>query len=131
MKLLAIAPLLVVPLTFVAVLLSATPRVPFPRVELPDEALERDHCTWSCHNYGCHHASKLPDALTSDASLFGWTVRALHRMGDALSPKDTFVGYGAVNLAVFCVGWPGAMYALWGFALRTRAARLALRRGRA
>ena len=128
MKLLAIAPLVLVPLVFSAVLWSARPAVAFPRRELPDEAFTPDHCTWSCHNRGCRHASKLPDALTSDAHLFGWAVSALHRMGDAVSPDATFVGYGAVNLAVFCVAWPGAMYGLWVFALRPRAARRALER---
>lgn len=128
MKLLAVAPLVLVPLVFSAVLAAARPSVAFPRRELPDEAFSPDHCNWSCHNHGCRHASKLPDALTSDAHLFGWAVEALHRMGDAVSPSNTFVGYGAVNLAIFCAAWPGAMFGLWVFALRTRASRRALER---
>jgi hypothetical protein len=47
-------------------------------------------------------------------------VRALHSAGDRASPGDHNVGYGAMNLIVFCGLWPGAMYALYLIALRQR-----------
>lgn len=128
MKALAFAPLLVVPLLFVLVLRSGPSPAPLVRTSLPDEAFTPAHCNWSCHNHGCRHAPHLPDFLTSDRHLFGATVRALHAWGDAISPDDSFAGYGAANLFVFCAAWPGAMLAMWAFALRTRARRIALTR---
>jgi hypothetical protein len=50
--------------------------------------------------------------LTGDAYLFGGTIRGLYALGRAFSP-DRARGYGAANLVVFCLLWPGLMYGLW------------------
>ncbi|MEZ4299608.1 MAG: hypothetical protein R3B70_31960 [Polyangiaceae bacterium] len=50
----------------------------------------------------------------------GWTVRALRAAGNSAMPSQGLAGYGAVNLAVFCVLWPGAMFALYILAVRQR-----------
>lgn len=121
-----LAPLVVVPLLFVAVLRSGESPAPFARTAIPDAPFVSSQCTWACHNRGCRHTPVLPSVLTGDDWLFGGTVRALHRLGDSLSPDDSFAGYGAVNVALFCAAWPAVMFALWVAALRTRAKRQAL-----
>jgi hypothetical protein len=121
--LLALAPLVLVPLVFVAVLRSGARPIPFPRVEVPDEPFVRDHCTWSCANHGCRHVAALPPILTDDTGLFGWAVRELHKSGDAISPEDSFRGYRAINLAIFCAAWPAVMFALWAGTIRARSRR--------
>ena len=50
-------------------------------------------------------------------------------VGRGLS-ADRRMGYGAANLLLFCVVWPGAMYALWVVAWRQRSAIRAARAGR-
>jgi hypothetical protein len=116
----ALAPLVLTPLLFLPVLRSGSPPAPLARAVLPQESLSPGHCTWYCHNHGCPHHPVLPSALSGDDGLFGWTVEALHSGGDALSPRTPGVGYGAVNLAVFCAAWPAGMYALWLVALQQR-----------
>lgn len=76
----------------------------------PPSSFSPDRCTRHCHDRGCRHEPVLPASLTSSQGLFGDTVRALHVMGRAtgLGPN---VGYGVVNIVIFCVLWPGAM--LW------------------
>jgi hypothetical protein len=115
-----LAPLVLVPLVFVAVMRSGAPPAPFARKEIPDEPFIRDRCTWFCHNHGCSHGAQLPGTLTGDTGLFGWAVRVLHRSGDAISPADSFLGYRAMNLAVFCAAWPAATFGLWVGAVRAR-----------
>ncbi len=124
--LLAIAPLIAVPAAFALVLATGSPTV---RTAIPNEAHARDHCTWHCHNYGCPHTPRLPLPLAGDQGLFGATIRRLKTAGTVLVPSAPFVGYGVVNLAVFCVAWPGLMYALYLVALRQRRKIIALRRG--
>lgn len=103
---------------------------PLARGATPQEPFVREYCTWACHNHGCQHRPVLPQALAGDAGLFGYTIRALRAAGRAAS-SDGRVGYGAANLLVFCVLWPGAMYALLLVGLRQRAALRSLRaRGR-
>jgi hypothetical protein len=116
----AVAPLLLTPLLFVAVLRSGPVAAPLARRALPQETYDADHCTWYCHNHGCPHGPVLPSVLSGDDGLFGWTVDALHAGGDRVSPHATGIGYGVVNLAVFCAAWPGGMLALWIVALRQR-----------
>jgi hypothetical protein len=105
---------------------ATAPGVPFARTNLPREAWRADRCTWACHNRGCRHRPKLPAALTGDRGLFGATIRGLYAVGGGLS-GDRFVGYGAANILLLCVGWPGLMYGLWVVAWRQH---LALRAGR-
>ena len=62
----------------------------------------------------------LPAFLVGDDGLFGWTVGALYALGHVLVPGRGGLGYGAANLLVFCVIWPGVMYALYVVALRQR-----------
>ncbi len=126
----ALLPLFVVPLLFVLTLRSSATPAPLVRSELPDEPFVSDRCNWSCHNRGCRHAPKLPAFLTADDQLFGDAVRGLYQLGGALMPGDTFGGYGAANLLVFCALWPGGMFALWCIGLRQRD-RLRARRRRA
>jgi hypothetical protein len=125
---LAVAPLVATALLFVAVLRSGSPPAPLARTAIPQEPYAADRCSWWCHNHGCRHRPVLPAALTGDAGLFGWTVRALHAVGRAVAPRSPALGYGAANLAVFCVLWPGTMYALWIVALRQRSRISASRR---
>jgi hypothetical protein len=125
-RLAILAPLLLVPLLFVAVLRSGDPPAPFARATIPDERFESSRCTWACHNRGCRHPPVLPSVLTGDEYLFGWAVRGLHGWGDSLAPGDSFAGYRAANLALFCAAWPAAMFALWVAALHMRARRRAL-----
>ncbi len=127
----SLAPLLAVPLLFLALIRSGPAPAPLARRALPQEAYEPARCTWYCHNHGCPHHPRLGAFLSGDDGLFGWTVDALHAAGDIVSPSAPGAGYGAVNLAVFCALWPGAMYALWVIAVRQRARILALRRSRA
>jgi hypothetical protein len=124
----ALAPLVLTPLLFVAVLRGPSPPAPLARGALPLEGYAPDHCTWYCHNHGCRHRPALGAFLSGDAGLFGWTIRALHAAGDSVSPGAPGVGYGAVNLAAFCVLWPAGMYGLWIVALRQRLRLRALRR---
>ncbi|MDI1431363.1 hypothetical protein [Polyangium sorediatum] len=124
--LLAIAPLVVVPAAFTAVLATGSPVL---RATIPIEAHARSHCTWHCHNHGCTHAPHLPRALAGDEGVYGATIAGLKAAGKAVVPKDPHVGYGVVNLAVFCVAWPGIMYALYLVALAQRRKIRALRRG--
>jgi hypothetical protein len=126
----ALAPLALTLLLFLAVLRSGPVPAPLARSFLPVEAYSPARCTWYCHNHGCRHRPVLPAFLSGDGGLFGWTVRALHAGGDALSPRARGVGYGAVNLAVFCAGWPAATVALWIIALRQRRLLRALRAAR-
>ncbi len=72
-----------------------------------------DECTRDCHNRGCRHDPLLPDFFTSNRGLFGRAVMALHAMGDS-SGLGRCRGYGAANLVVFCVIWPGLMLLLVG-----------------
>ncbi|MDC3959032.1 hypothetical protein [Polyangium jinanense] len=124
--LLAIAPLALVPAAFTAVLATGSPVL---RAAIPIEAHARDHCTWHCHNHGCSHAPSLPLALAGDGGLYGKTIAGLKAAGKAVVPSAPHVGYGVVNLALFCVAWPGLMYALYLVALSQRRKLLALRRG--
>lgn len=124
--LLAMAPLVAVPGAFIAVLATGSPIL---RSSIPIEGHARDHCTWHCHNHGCFHAPKLPRVLAGDDGLYGATIAGLKAAGKAVVPGAPHVGYGVVNLAVFCVAWPGIMYALYLVALRQRRKILALRRG--
>lgn len=121
-------PLLVVPATFVAVLRSGEP-APLVRSALPAEPYRPDRCTWYCHNHGCPHRAKLPRVLAGDDGLFGSTIIALKRAGSALVPSNPAVGYGVVNLLVFCVLWPGLMFGLLAVAVRQRRSIRALREG--
>jgi hypothetical protein len=106
------------------------PSVPLARRQIPREARLAQRCTWACHNRGCTHAPRLPAALTSDRYLFGATIDGLYTLGRALS-SDRARGYGAANILVFCVAWPGLMYALWVAVWRQRAELAALRAKRA
>jgi hypothetical protein len=117
---LAVLPLVVTALVFVAVV-ESQPGTPLLRRAIPDEPFVAARCTWRCHNRGCRHTPWLPPLLTSDAGWFGGTLRLFHRMGDALSPRDHGVGYGAANLIVFVVAWPALMYGLYLIALWQRA----------
>jgi hypothetical protein len=117
---LAVAPLVLTPVLFVAVLRGPSPAAPLARCALPQEGYAPGRCTWYCHNHGCPHRPVLGRFLSGDDGLFGWTVRALHAAGDFVSPRARSVGYGAVNLGVFCGLWPAGMYALWLVALRQR-----------
>jgi len=123
----AVAPLVLTPLLFVAALRGASPPAPLARGTLPAEAYDPAHCTWYCHNHGCPHRPALGRFLAGDDGLFGRTVGALHAAGDAVSPRARGIGYGAVNLVVFCAAWPAGTYALWIVALRQRRALAALR----
>jgi hypothetical protein len=125
----AVAPLVLVPLLFVAVLRSGEP-APYWRHSLPREAARPDRCTWACHNHGCRHRPVLPRLLSGDDGLFGATIRLLHGMGRVMAPGRGNVGYGAANLLVFCLVWPAGMYALWLVAWRQRRRLRELRRGR-
>ena len=89
-----------------------TPGVVFMRRTLPHPTRHAERCNWDCHNHGCSHRPKLPAVLTSDAYVFGATVRGLYVLGRLFS-RDRFEGYGAANLVVFCLLWPALMYALW------------------
>jgi len=124
--LLAIAPLLVVPAAFTAVLATGSPAL---RTAIPVEAQTRDHCTWHCHNHGCAHVPRLPRVLAGDEGLYGATIGGLKAAGKAVVPGAPFVGYGVVNLAFFCVLWPGLMYALYLVALWQRRKIIEYRRG--
>ncbi len=99
---------------------------PLARGAIPREPFVRERCTWACHNHGCRHRPRLPLALAGDEGLYGATIRALQAAGRAAS-HDERLGYGAANLLVFCVLWPGAMYALLLLGLRQRAALRELR----
>jgi hypothetical protein len=116
----AVAPLIVVMTIFASILASEPPlfRTDAPH-PIPREPKVAERCTWYCHNNGCPHASRLPDALTSDAGLFGYTVRALSAAGHRVSSRRGF-GYRAVNLVVFVLVWPGVMHVLAVVALRQR-----------
>lgn len=114
------------PLALFAATLALPPAVPFPRREIPRVDARRDHCNWSCHNRGCRHRARLPAALTGDDGLYGATIRGLFRLGAKLHP-NRMRGYGLANLLVFCIAWPGVMYALWVVAWRQRAALVARR----
>lgn len=123
----AIAPLVLTPLLFLAVLRSGPLPAPLARHGLPFEAYDASRCTWYCHNHGCPHAPKLPAILAGDRGLFGWTIHTLHAGGNVVSPRAPGAGYGVMNLAVFCALWPAGMFALWVVALRQRRRIRALR----
>ncbi len=101
----------VVLLLAIFVYVVATPSFTL-RTHLPVEALNPLRCTWFCHNHGCPHMAKLPAWLTSDAGLFGQTIKALYGLGASIS-KTRGIGYGLANLLVYCVLWPTVTYALW------------------
>lgn len=121
-------PVALVAAIFWAVLHSGP--APFPRTAIPKEPYVRDRCTWICHNRGCRHPARLPGWLTDDSGLFGQTVGALHQAGSAILPTRPNEGYGLVNLLLFCVVWPGAMWLLLGLALNQRLRLRELRRSR-
>ena len=128
--LLALLPVLVTALIFTAVLAVPGPDghpTPFPRGTIPREAFQAERCTWDCHNHGCKHNPRLPGWLSGDEGLFGWAVRALHRGGSAMLPGRPREGYGLINLLIFCVVWPAAM---WGLYLVALGQRRRLREGR-
>lgn len=86
----------------------------------PTEARLASACSRACHSGGgCRHDPVLPDAITSDAGLFGDAIRGLYGVG-SLSGLSAAEGYGAANLAIFCALWPGGMLALVGIGLRQR-----------
>ncbi len=118
----SIAPVCLVPLLFVIVL--ALGRSPLVRTEIPDEPRVAQRCSWYCHNHNCPHHAVLPAVFSGDRGLYGKTISALHAAG-----QGTNEGYALANLALFCVAWPGAMWALWIIAVRQRA-RLRLRAAR-
>lgn len=128
--LLDFAPLMIVPVLFVLVLHAGSPAAPL-RTSIPSEPSRRDRCTWYCHNHGCRHVPVLPAFLAGDKGLFGKTIVALHTPGNVLVPGRPDLGYGAANLIVFCIVWPGGMYALYLVALRQRRRLHELRRERA
>ena len=105
------------------------PAVPLARTGIPHERFERDRCTWDCHNRGCRHRPRLPAVISGDRGLFGLTIRGLFALGGAFT-RDRRAGYGAANLAVFCVAWPALMYGLWVLAWRQAETLRALRKGR-
>ncbi len=102
------------------------PGVPLARASVPREPYRADRCTWACHNRGCRHRPVLPAALSGDRGLFGLTIHGLYAVGSGLS-RDRFVGYGAANLLLLCLAWPGLMYALWVVAWRQHLALRAMR----
>jgi hypothetical protein len=120
---------LVAPWALLAAVNAASPEVPLLRSHIPREAHRADRCTWACHNRGCPHRPVLPAVLAGDRGLYGVTIRGLFGVGRGLS-ADRRMGYGAANLLLFCVVWPGAMYALWVVAWRQRSAIRAARAGR-
>jgi hypothetical protein len=126
-RLAMLSPALLVPAIFLAVLRSGDP-APLARSSLPRERATPSRCNWSCHNHGCPHKPVLPVALSGDSGLFGATVRALHAAGDRIAPDAPGIGYGIVNLIVFCLAWPAAMWALWIVFWRQRRQIAALRR---
>lgn len=113
-----VAPL-VIPLALFVGVLAVPPSAPFPRTAIPQDVYRPTRCTWSCHNRGCHHRAALPASLTGDDGLYGKTIRGLFRLGARLHP-DRMRGYGAANFLVFCLAWPGLMYALWVIAWKQR-----------
>jgi hypothetical protein len=126
--LVVVLPLLLVPVAFVAVLRTGEP-APLVRASLPTEPHQADRCTWYCHNHGCRHRPRLPRVLAGDDGLFGATIHALKRAGTALVPSNPAVGYGVVNLLVFCFLWPGLMLGLLVVAVRQRRSLRALEEG--
>lgn len=124
---LSLAPLLFTIATFTAVLATGSPIL---RGALPNESHIAGHCTWHCHNYGCAHAPRLPQVLAGDKGLYGDTIRWLKTAGKTAVPGDPNIGYGLVNLALFCAVWPGLMYALYLVAISQRRKIIALRRGK-
>ena len=105
---------------FWIVLRSGPNPPPFPRSQVPREAHVSDRCSWSCHNNGCRHTPRLPGFISGDSGLFGITVGLLHKAGSAIMPRKPNHGYAVVNLAVFCVLWPGLMWLLYGIAIKQR-----------
>lgn len=95
----------------------------------PPRAWHPAECTRYCHDHGCRHDPVLPDLLTADDGLYGWTIDALYAAG-GLTGLDSATGYGVANLVLLCAGWPGAMLALLaiGLAQRVRLRRLRRRR---
>jgi hypothetical protein len=103
----------------VGVVVAARPR--------PPAAIDPGACTRACHDRGCRHRPALPPILTGDDGLYGATIRALRRAGEH-SGLGRRRGYGAANLALFCVLWPGAMLLGVGVAAWQRLAIRDLRR---
>ena len=120
---------LVAPWALLAAVNATDPTVPLARATLPREPRRDERCTWYCHNHGCPHRAVLPAVLTGDRYLFGATIRGLYAMGRAFS-RDRAHGYGAANLAVFCLAWPALMYGLWVAVWRQRETLRALRAAR-
>ena len=85
----------------------------------PAAVYRADRCTRHCHDHGCPHEPLLPERLTSDRGLYGWTIRALYRAGEHTELARS-TGYGLVNLLLFCALWPGLMLALLALALSQR-----------
>jgi len=94
----------------------------------PERGHWAGHCTRHCHDHGCPHDPVLPDLLTSDDGVYGWTIRALYAAG-MRTGLDRARGYGLANLALFCAAWPGVMWALLAVGLAQRV-RIRERRGR-
>ena len=114
-------PLIATALIFVVVSQRYAGHRPTPAPgHVPVEAYDPDHCTWWCHNHGCRHRSRLPAFLSGDQGLYGATIRALHAGARMVAPRRPDLGYGALNLLVFCVLWPAGMYVLWWKAVGQR-----------
>ena len=77
----------------------------------PPPTFDPDQCTRHCHDHGCSHPPILPAEIAGDAGLYGETIRALKKSGRATG-LGARRGYGAMNLIVFCVVWPGLMLGL-------------------
>ena len=93
----------------------------------PTDAWLVDACSRVCHSSGCAHSPVLPAALTADSGLFGQAIDQLYRIG-RLTGRSSAEGYGAANLALFCVLWPALMLGMVGLGLRQRVHIAALRR---
>ena len=115
---------LAAPWAIVAAVNAWPPHLPLRRAA-PLEATHPTRCTWSCHNHGCQHRHRLPEALSGQHGAFGAAVHALH---SAAGPG--FGPYRAVNLAVFVVAWPALMYSLLLTGLHQRDRLRALREPR-
>ncbi len=99
----------------VGVVLLALPWVIVALVNLahptPIASFDPQSCTRHCHNKGCRHTPRLPAALTSDEGLYGKTIRGLFATGQRTG-LGRRTGYGAANLALFVLLWPGLMWSL-------------------
>ncbi len=93
----------------------------------PSTAFRFEQCTRYCHDNGCRHDPLLPGVIASHRGLFGRTVMALHAMGRG-SGLGQRRGYGAANIVVFCMAWPGLMLLLVGVVTWQRLEIIALKR---